>query len=116
LSDHLKAHVVIPEIPGVQYDWGRTAFKKGEPKLASEDSYCEAAEGAFDYVKEKFPECKIIVYGQSLGTGAACETATRRTPHAVILQSPLMSAVRGFFFFVLDEYFALKLRADVVCT
>jgi alpha-beta hydrolase superfamily lysophospholipase len=113
----LKAHVVIPEIPGVQYDWGRTAFKKGEPKLASEDSYCEAAEGAFDFVKEKFPECKIIVYGQSLGTGAACETATRRTPHAVILQSPLMSAVRGNFFIPCsdDFFFALKSRADVVC-
>ncbi len=68
LSAALSCHVLAPEIPGLQYDWGRTAFKSGglfvfcflalsggtdgEPQPASEEFYYEAAIGAFDWARK----------------------------------------------------------------
>jgi hypothetical protein len=44
---------------------------EGPPQPATEQGYYEAAIGAFDWAEKTFPELPIVVYGQSLGTGAA---------------------------------------------
>lgn len=94
LSQALRVHVLVPEIPGTQYDWGRLAFKSGEPEPASEASYFEAALGAFDFAEQKAEGLPVVSWGQSLGSGPACETGVRRKPSAVVLQSPLLSCIR----------------------
>ena len=95
-SNELGINVLVPEIPGRQYDWGRTAFKSGdESQLASEKSYCEAVEGAFDWFqKSSHSAIPTVVFGQSLGSGAAMELCMRRPCSGLVLQSPLLSAVK----------------------
>ncbi len=39
------------------------------------------------------PDSKIVVYGESLGTGVAVQVAAKRRPDAVVLESPFSSAV-----------------------
>jgi uncharacterized protein len=39
------------------------------------------------------PDSKIIVYGESLGTGVAVQVAARRRPDGLVLESPFSSAV-----------------------
>ena len=56
----------------------------------------EAIETTLDFVekKEGIPASKIILFGRSLGTGPTTHLAASRKVAAVILQSPLMSAIR----------------------
>ena len=78
-----------------RYDWGRSAFKDGQPRKASEESYVEAVVGAFDMAAARFPELPVAIWGQSLGTGAACALAERRPRAcALVLQSPLLSCLK----------------------
>jgi pimeloyl-ACP methyl ester carboxylesterase len=93
IGKQFKANVLLPEIPGVQYDWGRTAFLDGVPRAACEEGYVEAVVGAFDAAKEM--GLGVVIWGQSLGSGAACELAVRRPEClAVVLQSPLLSCMK----------------------
>lgn len=97
IADEMGSVVLVPEIPGTQYDWGRLAFRDGHTQPASEDSYFEAARAAFDWARLQYPEHTVVVWGQSLGSGAACELAVSRDPDALVLQSPLLSCVRVAF-------------------
>lgn len=112
LSKQFSCHVYIPEIPGERYDWGRTAFKSGVAEPASEEFYCEAVVGTFDHAASAHPELPVLVWGQSLGSGAACELVklslsywlfllmfshqvTRRPQAAgLVLQSGLLSCLK----------------------
>lgn len=94
----------IYQIPGAQYDWGRFAFKTGqdgEPqeseRMASEDSYYAAGTLAVEWARKQYPRLPLIVWGQSLGTGCATELAVKCSIDGLVLQSPLMSAVRVAF-------------------
>jgi fermentation-respiration switch protein FrsA (DUF1100 family) len=49
---------------------------------------------AYDMLADLNPrESRLVVYGESLGTGVAVQVAARRRPSGVILESPFTSAV-----------------------
>ena len=51
------------------------------------------ARAAYDYVLTKIPSERIILYGQSLGTGIASELASQVKERAVILEAPFLSVL-----------------------
>ena len=56
----------------------------------------------YQKVAEDFDPAQIVIYGRSLGSGMACELATKVDAKLVILETPYKSidavAKRGFFF------------------
>lgn len=63
---------------------------KGTP---SEDGFYQDARATMDYASKKLsiPDNKIIIYGESIGTGVAVQMATERKVAALVLQSPFTS-------------------------
>ena len=59
---------------------------KSSPAQIMEDS-----ETVYNYVKSKFPDKKIIVFGRSIGTGPAIYLASKVNPEALILVSAFKS-------------------------
>jgi pimeloyl-ACP methyl ester carboxylesterase len=49
------------------------------------------AEAAYDYLAKQYPPEKIVVYGQSLGSGFAVRLAKRHQPHRLFLEVPYTS-------------------------
>jgi len=73
-----------------------------EPLLPTEERVYAAAEAAFDWLTRNVSSSTVILFGRSLGSGAAVHLAVRaaRTNVAIgglILQSPLASVVRVRF-------------------
>ncbi|MFA7403642.1 MAG: alpha/beta hydrolase [Pelobacteraceae bacterium] len=84
--------VLLVEYPG----FGRSS---GKP---AEGSITEAAVAAYDAAlhREEVDPKRIVIFGRSLGGGAACALAARRPSAALILQSTFTSTrpfARGFF-------------------
>lgn len=79
--------VLLVEYPG----YGRSAGKPGEADITA------TAVAAFNTVARRHDvdPARIVVFGRSLGGGAACALALRQPVRAVILQSPFTS-VRAF--------------------
>lgn len=75
--------VLLVEYPG----FGRST---GRP---SERSITETAVAAYDAVlkREEVDPGRVVIFGRSLGGGAACALAARRPSAALILQSPFTS-------------------------
>jgi len=95
VRDILKVNVVIYDYPG----YGLSS-SKGEKSITPCESFCyEAVSSVYDYVtnERNISPNSIIAFGRSLGTGPTCEIASRKTFGGVILQSPLLSAVRVVF-------------------
>jgi pimeloyl-ACP methyl ester carboxylesterase len=83
--------VLLVEYPG----FGRSS---GKP---DEGSITETAEAAYDAVlmREEVDPQRIVLFGRSLGGGAACALAARRPSAALILQSTFTSTrafARGY--------------------
>lgn len=77
------------------YSYGR--YGMTDRGLSPSESGCiEAAEAAFKYaVNElRFPAHRVILFGQSLGTGPAVDMASRHRCGGLLLFSPLLSAIR----------------------
>lgn len=68
-------------------------YGKSSGASASENGIYRDADAAYDYVAKRgaLPE-RIVLYGQSLGTTAVADLASRRACGAVILESGLSSA------------------------
>jgi uncharacterized protein len=62
-------------------------YGKSTGKL-SEDALHLDARMAFNYVKQRFPEGKVLVYGRSLGTGLAVKLAAENNVDMLILETP----------------------------
>lgn len=97
--------VLIPEYRG----YGGNA---GEP---TESGLLADARAAMDFVRQKgFGADRIVLYGESLGTGLATRIASEQSVAALILQSPYTSitaiAERRFSYLPVD--FMLKDRFD----
>lgn len=62
-------------------------YGHSEGKMSEEGTYCDA-QGAYQWLQKRgFEGQKIIVFGESLGGGVACELAARETVGGLILQS-----------------------------
>jgi len=57
----------------------------------SEQVFYDDAQFCYNYLKERYAENKITLYGRSLGTGAATYLASRNTPKQLILETPYYS-------------------------
>jgi uncharacterized protein len=64
----------------------------GNPRMPSEAGLFEDAAAALRFVRAQgVPADRIVLYGESLGTGIAVWAATRHTVGAVVLESPYTS-------------------------
>lgn len=61
-------------------------------------------------------DSKIVIYGESLGTGVAVQVAAKRRPDGVVLESPFSSAadVAAHLYPYLPVYWLLKDRFDSI--
>ncbi|XP_063791634.1 alpha/beta hydrolase domain-containing protein 17C-like [Pseudophryne corroboree] len=77
------------------YDYSGYGASSGKP---SEENLYADIEAAWHALRTRYgvPAEKIVLYGQSIGTAAAVDLATRYKCAAVILHSPLMSGLRVF--------------------
>lgn len=59
----------------------------------SEKNLLEDALVPYDYVKERYGQGRVVVYGSSLGTGVATYVAAKREPRMLILESPYYNMI-----------------------
>ncbi len=69
-------------------DYAGYGKSKGE---ISERNLFTDAHAVYDYVKSKYPEDEIIIYGRSIGTGIAAHLAMESRPRELILEAPYYS-------------------------
>ena len=77
----------------------------------------EDANVAYRYVKSKFPEEKIVVYGRSLGSTFAASVGSIFDPKHVVLEAPFYNMKKATqFYFFLSPTFLLKytFRTDLM--
>ncbi len=60
----------------------------------SEDTIYEACQLAYDWLKERYHEKDIMLYGRSFGAGIAAQLAAENTPSLLILDCPYVSLPR----------------------
>jgi len=74
------------------YDYQGYGRSAGSPSV---EKMCEDGDAAFDWlISEKgYADHDVVVFGESLGTGVACQIAARRHVAGIILQSPYTSIV-----------------------
>ena len=66
-------------------------YGKSEGSVKNEEQIYSDAQTAYNYLKLKYPENKIIVLGYSIGTGPAAYLAANNHPRKLILQAPYYS-------------------------
>ena len=87
---------------------------KGKP---TEKGLYDDARSSLDWLKkQKVKEDKIIVYGESLGTGVSVEVAQNKKFAGIILESPFTSMVDAgkFYYFYLPVSLLLKDRYETI--
>ena len=57
----------------------------------SEQAFYDDAQYCYNYLKARYTENEIVVYGRSLGTGIATYVASRNNPKQLILETPYYS-------------------------
>ena len=78
----LNYDVFIPDYRG---------YGKSTGKIQSEAMLHRDAAVAYDYLRKRYNENQIIVYGRSIGTGIAVHLARETRPRMVILESPMFN-------------------------
>ncbi|WP_210191850.1 alpha/beta hydrolase [Rhodomicrobium sp. R_RK_3] len=89
----------------------------GSTGTPSETKIVEDALMAFDKLSSFTPaDSKIVIYGESLGTGVAIQVAAKRQPAGVVLESPFSSAVDvgAHLYPYLPVYWLLKDRFESI--
>jgi pimeloyl-ACP methyl ester carboxylesterase len=66
-------------------------YGKSEGQINSQQQFFEDVQLAYDHMKKKYSENKIIVLGYSIGTGAAANVTANNHPRLLILQAPYYS-------------------------
>ena len=92
---------VVPTLPALRelgfgvlaYDYRGYGLSEGRP---SEERVYGDIDAAYEYLtREKgLPADRIILYGRSLGAGAAVDLAARRPVGGLVLESPFLTAFR----------------------
>lgn len=89
-------------------------YGKSTGAISSEAQFFDDVQRAYNVVKSRYAEDKIVVLGYSIGTGAAAMLASQNHPKRLILQAPyysLMDMMRQHYSFA--PTFLLKYRFDV---
>jgi len=66
-------------------------FGKSEGTIQNEEMLHRDAAVAYHYLKGRYPDNRIIIYGRSIGTGIAIYLAKAVKPRLLILESPFLS-------------------------
>ncbi len=66
-------------------------YGKSEGSINSEKQFYEDAQTAYDHLKNRYSEERIVVAGYSIGTGAAAMLAATNMPMLLLLQAPYYS-------------------------
>jgi uncharacterized protein len=66
-------------------------YGKSEGSITNEAQFYADAQAAYDALKERYSEEKIIVAGYSIGTAAAAKLAAENKPGLLLLQAPYYS-------------------------
>ena len=92
---------VLPSLPPLRdlgfgvfaYDYRGYGLSEGR---ASEQHVYADIDAAYDYLTRELrvPAARIILYGRSLGAGAAVDLAARQSVGGLILESPFLTAFR----------------------
>jgi fermentation-respiration switch protein FrsA (DUF1100 family) len=92
---------VLPSLPPLRdlgfgvfaYDYRGYGLSEGRP---SERHVYADIDAAYEYLTRELrvPPARIILYGRSLGAGAAVDLAARRAVGGLILESPFLTAFR----------------------
>jgi len=85
---------IAPEFTGRGYDVlipDYRGFGKSSGKLKNEEMLHQDAAAAYNYLKERYAEHRIIIYGRSIGTGMAVYLAKSVMPRFIILETPFFS-------------------------
>ncbi|HRK33595.1 MAG TPA: alpha/beta hydrolase [Candidatus Hydrogenedentes bacterium] len=95
IADRLEHFAMIRELgfSVFAYDYGGYGKSTGEPS----ESRCYAdALAAWNYLTQsrKISPATIVLYGESLGGGVACELAMETQPRALVLQNTFLSVVK----------------------
>ncbi len=64
---------------------------KSEGSINSQEQLFRDSQNAYDKMKERYNEDKIIVLGYSIGTGLATKVSSENNPKLLILQAPYYS-------------------------
>ncbi len=78
----LSYDVLIPDYRG---------YGKSTGKIRNEGMLHRDAAVAYSYLKERYSEKEIIIYGRSIGTGIAVYLAKETKPRMLILESPMFN-------------------------
>lgn len=64
----------------------------GSEGSPTEDGLIADGRAAYDFARSKYPDAKIVLWGESLGTGVAVAIAGEHDVAAVVLEAPFTSA------------------------
>lgn len=85
---------IAPVYTTLAYDFFLLDYRgygKSEGKVTDEPALCRDVQWAYDKLKAQYGEERIIVIGQSIGTGPAAFLAANNHPKRLILQAPYYS-------------------------
>lgn len=94
----------------VMFDY--RGFGKSIGKRTEEGMYKDS-QHVYDWLKTRYPETQIIIYGRSMGSGFAAKTAAENLPKMLILDAPYYSfsqLIRKYYLPFLPANFLVKYK------
>ncbi len=68
-------------------------YGKSQGEIESEDQFYSDVQVAYDEMKKRYDEKRIIVIGYSIGTGSAAMLSSKNSPKLLVLQAPYYSLI-----------------------
>jgi len=68
-------------------------FGKSEGEISNEEQFYSDVQSAYNEMKKRYDEKRIVVIGYSIGTGSASMIASKNNPKLLVLQAPYYSLI-----------------------